>query len=209
MLKQSTTTRRSVTTLGALGLFAMVMAQPASAGPATPQATTRLTGEGVEGSDIYRWAQEAAKSRAFRSGTIPIRSTGPTVPPPDGRKTPGSGRESNSANLPHDEILTGDNLKQTRLRELVRAGRRLNADILRAGPGMSPAEARRYERSMRDLVGRMDGLTRKVCNGKPKKGTLAACMCECDEAYQGWGGGKGWNRFVCMGGCLTAKTLGN
>ena len=103
---------------------------------------------------------------------------------------------------------TGDSIDPARLKPLVNQFRRLHKEILRSRADMSPVQAESFEKKLNGLVSRMDRQTRKACNGKPSKGSLAACMCDCGEAYQGWGKGRGWNRFICKTGCLTAKTLG-
>ncbi len=141
-------------------------------------------------SRLLAWAEKARKSKAFRTT---VRSGRGTAAAP---ATGAVGR------------LSGGDPGAAELAPLVEQGRRLNDEILRTGRRMTRAQAQSYERRMRRLVGTMDRKTGKACNGKPKKGTLASCMCECDEAYQGWGGGKGWNRFVCKSGCIVAKTRG-
>ena len=102
----------------------------------------------------------------------------------------------------------GDSIDPARLKPLLGQFKRLHSEILRSGASMSPVQAKGYEKKLNALVSRMDRQTSKACNGKPSKGSLAACMCDCGEAYQGWGKGRGWNRFICKAGCLTAKTLG-
>ena len=85
-------------------------------------------------------------------------------------------------------------------------GKRLNAEILRAGSRMSPEQAGRYYARMKQLVVQMD--RKAKCQGKIGKEGPAKCMCNCGKAYPGFGGGNGWNRFWCKASCLVAKTLG-
>ena len=90
---------------------------------------------------------------------------------------------------------------------LITQGKRLNQEILRAGSRMSQEQADRYLARMKQLVEQMD--RKGKCQAKIGKEGPAKCMCNCDKAYPGFGGGNGWNRFWCKTSCLVAKTVGN
>ena len=145
---------------------------------------------------LVRWAKQAKRSKDYKD-TIEkmfkkLTSPGPTVPEPE---------ESKAKRQPAKNRALLRRQQQT-LAALVREGRRLNDEILRAGPSMSAAQAKRFTARMKRLVSRMDALGRQQKTAGP-----AACMKECDSAYPGWGGGKGWNRFWCKTACIAGHIV--
>ena len=132
----------------------------------------------LKGRELYAWAEQAKRSRRY----YPFMGDFLAY---DGKSAP--------------TYLPG----QANVARLAAEARRLNEEILRAGPTMTRAQARDFEKRMRGLVGRMDRAAR--CKGKPGKEGPARCMCNCDKAYPGWGGGKGWNRFWCKTACIKLK----
>ena len=139
------------------------------------------------GRDLVNWAKQAKRHKGYGDIFKELKNPGPTVPePPKSRQAPGRAADA-----------AGQRRQRQAIVGLAREGRRLNEEILRAGPSMSAAQAQRFTARMKQLVSRMDVLGKQQKSAGP-----AACMKECDGAYPGWGGGKGWNRFWCKAGCV-------
>ncbi len=177
------------TTLGDLAGASVTVAMRGTGDYARPPAPPAVRATSPASPEaLVRWAKQAKRSKDYRKSIKDLISTGPTVPPKptESRRVPGR---------------AADEAAQRRQRQtvskLVREGRRLNEEILRAGPSMSAAQAKRFTARMKRLVSRMDALGRQQKTAGP-----AACMKECDSAYPGWGGGKGWNRFWCKTACF-------
>jgi len=79
--------------------------------------------------------------------------------------------------------------------------RNLAAKVERAGPKMSDSQYQGFQRELQTLAGKLDKLDSQL----PSTAGPAGCMKECDGAYSGWGGGKGWNRFWCKAACIKVK----
>ena len=79
--------------------------------------------------------------------------------------------------------------------------RTLAAKVKKAGPNMSDSQYQGFQRELQTLGGKLDRIAASMgsTNGP------AGCMTECDGAYPGWGGGKGWNRFWCKAACIKIK----
>ena len=77
----------------------------------------------------------------------------------------------------------------------------LAAQVERVGANMSDTQYKTFQRNLQSLCASLDRIdTMPTANQGP-----AGCMTECDDAYSGWGGGKGWNRFWCKAAFLKIK----
>ncbi|RMF73224.1 MAG: hypothetical protein D6738_09410 [Acidobacteria bacterium] len=138
--------------------------------------------------ELLSWARAARTSPAYRA-----RPGGRRVPATPGRVA-SPGKPSSAVDMfVKIEGIDGE----------IAEARRLNEEILRAGERTTPAQRAAFERRMRQLVAKMDRRAR--CGSDVGSEGPARCMCNCDKAYPGWGGGKGWNRFWCKAACIKVK----
>ena len=77
----------------------------------------------------------------------------------------------------------------------------LAGKVEKAGPNMSDSQYQLFQRELQGLGAKLDKLNSQI----PATAGPAGCMTECDGAYPGWGGGKGWNRFWCKAACIKLK----
>lgn len=80
--------------------------------------------------------------------------------------------------------------------------RTLAAKVEKAGSKMTESQYQGFQRELQALCVRLDKIDSQSGG---TAGGPAGCMQECDAAYPGWGGGKGWNRFWCKTACLKIK----
>lgn len=78
-------------------------------------------------------------------------------------------------------------------------GKAIIDEVISKGSDLTDAEAARYDEKMKAVVEAMDAL---VSANSSSGGSQGSCFGSCDTQYQGWGHGKGWNRFWCKASCF-------
>ncbi len=78
---------------------------------------------------------------------------------------------------------------------VIESARKLAAKVKRAGSSMSKSQYDGFQRELGKIEANLDSQTQSqqaphTCHGK------------CAADFPGWGGGKGWQRFVCKIGCI-------
>ena len=92
-----------------------------------------------------------------------------------------------------------------KLLRLVNQGEQVINDILRTKGNINPQQEKAYDKKMYSLIKQMDQVKFAAPGDRNRAEGPAACMLDCDSAYPGFGGGNGWNRFVCKSSCIKIK----
>jgi len=77
---------------------------------------------------------------------------------------------------------------------IIKSAQDLAAKVKRAGSSMTKAQYEGFQRELGKIEAKLDSQQTQqaphTCHGK------------CAADFPGWGGGKGWQRFVCKLGCI-------
>lgn len=87
---------------------------------------------------------------------------------------------------------------QKRMLNEIKKGKSLVERVVMLGDKITDKQAAIYDRQMNEIVTAMDKLY--VMNHTP--GGQGECFGGCDNQYQGFGHGKGWNRIWCKVSCF-------
>lgn len=85
---------------------------------------------------------------------------------------------------------------------VIEAARKLAAKVKRSGANMSSSQLEGYKRELGKLETDLDKILGNSTVPTAGSQTPHTCHGKCAADFPGWGGGKGWQRFICKLGCI-------
>ncbi|MBL7798655.1 MAG: hypothetical protein JNJ90_19315 [Saprospiraceae bacterium] len=80
---------------------------------------------------------------------------------------------------------------------IIKSAQELAAKVKRAGSGMSKSQYEGFQRELGKIEANLDSQSQTQSQQTPH-----TCHGKCAADFPGWGGGKGWQRFICKLGCI-------